>query len=276
MKQWTFESSNVCSGNKPMELYLFIDPFCIDCWNLSIIIKKLQIEYGNYFTLKYVLCGHLTLINKIPKKSNEKLMPSYKAINEKSNDDNMKNPHLTSISIKAAELQGKSAGERYIRRLQELLFLEHKDITNINIIQLGAKRAGLDVDEFTRDLYSASATNAYQCDMRISSEMEVTEMPAIVFFNEKIEDEGLKVTGLYSYDIYVQILTEMLDEHPKRAEIPSLEQFLTKNPNMSTHDLALIFDQSIEQVERQMKKLQLQRKVKKINSKNGYFWQYIS
>jgi predicted DsbA family dithiol-disulfide isomerase len=270
MKQWTSDHSHsYCSNNKPMELYLFVDPFCIDCWNLSIIIKKLQIEYGDYFTLKYVLCGNLNTLNRSKKK-----FTSQKTETTDIKNDDM--PHLASISIKAAELQGKGAGARYIRRLQELFFLENADITDVNVIQLCAKRTGLDLDEFVNDIYSVSAANAYQCDLKISSEMEVTEMPALVFFNENIEDEGLKVTGLYSYDIYVQIFSEMLNDYPKPSEIPPLELFLAKNPNMATHDLALIYDQSAEQIERQMKKLQLQQKVKKINSRNGYFWKYIS
>ena len=40
--------------------------------------------------------------------------------------------------------------------------------------------------------------------------MEVSEIPTLVFFNENIEEEGIKITGYYPYEIYVQILTEML------------------------------------------------------------------
>jgi len=98
-----------------MEIYLFIDPFCAECWSLSPIINKLQIEYGDYFTLKYVLCGNLAIWNQ--KGGN---------LGEKKNAQQLKNenlkhsytPHLAAISIKAAELQGKKkAGIRFIRRL---------------------------------------------------------------------------------------------------------------------------------------------------------------
>src|SRR5690606_4540124 len=183
-------------------------------------------------------------------------------------------PHLAAISIKAAELQGKRAGIRFIRRLQELLFVENKDITDINVLQHCAQNIGLDLDEFIRDIYSPSAAKAFQCDVRISAEMEVNEMPAMVFFNENIEDEGLKITGLYSYDIYVQLLTEMLERFPKPAEKPPLELFLTNHPIMASKDLALIYDVPIQQIEKQMKKLQLQQKVQKIHAKNGSFWKY--
>ena len=44
--------------------------------------------------------------------------------------------------------------------------------------------------------------------------MEVTEIPTLVFFNENIDDEGIKITGHYPYDVYVQIIEEMLTWHP--------------------------------------------------------------
>ena len=104
--------------------------------------------------------------------------------------------------------------------------------------------------------------------------MEVSELPAIVFFNENIEDEGLKVTGLYSYDIYVQILTELLERRPLPSDVPPLEHFLTYNTIVASQDLAVIYDMPLQHVERQMKKLQLQRKVRRVPAANGTYWQY--
>ncbi len=78
-----------------------------------------------------------------------------------------------------------------------------------------AENVGLDVDEFISDIHSNSAAKAFQCDLKITSEMEVTEIPTLVFFNENIEDEGIKITGHYPYDVYVQIIEEMLQEEPR-------------------------------------------------------------
>ena len=94
--------------------------------------------------------------------------------------------------------------------------MENADITDINILQ----QCATNVPDWTLMSLLAiyiqpSAAKAFQCDLKISAEMEVTEMPAMVFFNENIEDEGLKITGLYSYHIYVQILTEMLKSYPQ-------------------------------------------------------------
>lgn len=257
--------------HKPLEIYVFIDPFCLDCWSLNPIIKKLQIQYGDYFTLKHVLCGKLTALNDC------KTMRKQKASQGGfGSDDHLSIPHLASISIKAAELQGKKPGFRFMRRLQELLFLEYADVTDINVLQRCAKYVDLDINEFIRDLYSSSAAKAFQCDLRISAEMDVNNMPSLVFFNENIEDEGIKVDGLYPYDIYVQILTEMLEECVQPAELPPIEMFLAENPVVATQDLATIYNLPTQKIERKMKKLQLQQKVQKVQAKRGTFWKYVA
>lgn len=256
--------------SKPMEIYVFIDPFCEDCWALSPIIKKLQLEYGDYFTLKHVLSGNLTVLNSARAR---KRPPARKYLTF---DQGMAIPHLAAISIKAAELQGKNAGSRFLRRLQELLFSEHADIADINTLEDCAGSVGLDSKEFIRDIYSSSASRAFQTDMKITAEMQVNELPTLVFFNDQIEDEGLKITGLYSYDIYVQILKEMLGGYVEANTIPPLERYLAVNRIVSTHDLAIIYDMPFQQVEFKMKKLQLQRKVEKSVTTNGSLWRYTS
>ncbi len=57
------------------------------------------------------------------------------------------------------------------------------------------KLLDLDVDEFIIDIHSDSAAKAFQCDLKITAEMDVQEIPTLVFFNENAEDEGIKITG---------------------------------------------------------------------------------
>ncbi len=250
--------------NKPIEIYVFIDPFCEECWLLNPVIKKLQLQYGDYFTLKHVLCGNLTVLNNGNRRQKTNMMEPGAVV-----------PHLAAISIKAAELQGKRKGIRFLRRLQELLFAEQANITDINTLEKCARSVGLDCKEFIRDIYSSSAARAFQCDIRISSEMNVTEMPAMVFFNEHIEDEGLKITGRYSYSIYVQILKELMGGYAQPSKIPPLEKYLSGQSIISTHDLSVIYDIPYQQMERKLKKLQLQRKVEKIHSAYGSYWKCL-
>ncbi|WP_046175504.1 ClpXP adapter SpxH family protein [Domibacillus indicus] len=265
----------ICSARqKPLELYVFVDPLCPECWALDPLIRKLQIEYGHYFKLKQVLTGKLTALNA----SKRPLAVERSGLACKESvwmEEAVESPFLASIAIKAAELQGKRAGSKFLRKIQEQLFLDKENIADLAVLSRCAEEAGLDKSEFLNDIYSAGATKAFQCDLAITSEMDVDEAPTIVFFNERIEDEGIKIAGLYSYDIYVQILQEILEEIPEPLDPPSLEEFIKYFRVAATNEISRVYDWTDTQTDCQMKKLLLQQKVRKINTKHGTFWEYL-
>lgn len=270
-----------CQKKKPLEIYLFIDPFNPECWALEPVLKKMHIEYGRYYRIKYVVSGRLTNLNPCKKQNVEKIQELWEKTGSRSGmtcdgslwlENPISSPHLTFIAIKAAELQGRRAGIRFLRRLQEMLFIEKQDVSTLEVLTDCAERTGLDVEEFVCDLHSSSAAKAFQCDLKITSEMNVTEIPTLVFFNENIEEEGIKITGVYPYEIYVQILEEMLPEKPIKSEPPPLEVFLTYYQLVSTAELASVYSMSIHDMERELKKLQLKQVVEKIPAKHGAFW----
>ncbi|MEE8669666.1 MAG: ClpXP adapter SpxH family protein [Heyndrickxia coagulans] len=273
-----------CFSKKPLEIYVFIDPLCPECWALEPVLKKLRLEYGVYFRLRHVLIGKLSNLNDIPKKR-EAIADYWEKTASRTGmscdgslwiENPITSPYIVSIAIKAAELQGKKQGLRFLRKVQELVFLEKRNISDIQILIDCAKGASIDVDEFLHDIHSESAAKAFQCDLKITSEMEVTESPSLVFFNEHIEDEGLKISGLYSYDIYVQVLQEMLGKEPSPLPLPPLEEFLKYFGFVASKEIAVVYDMPVQEAEKELKKLVLQQKVRKIEGKHGSFWKYIN
>ena len=79
-----------------------------------------------------------------------------------------------------------------MRRLQEVVFLEKQNVTEESVLIQCAKHVGLDVNEFVKDLHSDYAAKAFQCDLKITSEMDVDEIPTLVFFNEKLKKKALR------------------------------------------------------------------------------------
>ena len=51
---------NPSTCTRPIELYVFIDPLCGDCWSLQPLLRKLQVEYERYFTLRIVIAHFIT------------------------------------------------------------------------------------------------------------------------------------------------------------------------------------------------------------------------
>jgi predicted DsbA family dithiol-disulfide isomerase len=284
LKQNVQLNTKCCNhDNKPLEIYVFVDPLCPQCWALEPVLQKLKIEYGSYFKVRHVLTGKLTNLN-ISSKQHEAMAKYWEKVSHTTGmycdgtlwlNNPISSPLLTSLAIKAAELQGKRAGARFLRRIQEVLFLETKNVSEISVLMECGKKADLDMEEFLSDMHSKSAAKALQCDLKITSEMQVTEIPSLVFFNENIEDEGLKISGLYPYEVYVQVIQEMLNQKPSPAALPPLEAFLKFNNVVASKEVSTVYDLTLPEAEKELKKLVLQQKILMLPGKYGPFWRYI-
>ena len=133
-----------CNEKKPIEIYMFIDPLCPECWALEPIMKKLQIEYGQYFKIKHVVSGQLASLNLGRKQKYENIAELWEKTASRFGmscdgslwlENPISAPYLASIAIKAAELQGRKAGIRFLRKLQEMVFLEKQNISTLEVLQ---------------------------------------------------------------------------------------------------------------------------------------------
>ncbi|WLR53169.1 ClpXP adapter SpxH family protein [Bacillus tianshenii] len=271
--------------NKPIEIYVFIDPICPECWALEPILKKLYLTYGEYFTVRHVISSKLRRLNLAKDHKPSNLAQVWEKTASRSGmscdgdlwfEDPIATPYAAAIAIKAAELQGKLAGVRFLRKLQETMFLEKQNVSKEGVLVKIADNAGLDVDEFQKDLHSESAVKAFQCDIKISGEMEVDESPTIVFFNnQNIDEEGVKVTGQYDYDVYEQILKDMLQNNLKPKPLPSVEEFMRTYQFVAAKEIAVVYNMSCKEVDKLMKKFMLKQTVECVPVKYGTFWRYV-
>lgn len=101
--------------------------------------------------------------------------------------------------------------------------------------------------------------------------MEVDYIPTIVFFNQVVEEEGIKISGLYPYEIYELVLKEMLQRTPIPSVKPPLETFLEYYEVVGTKEISVVYDWSLAKTEKEMKKLQFQQVVEKSQQNMGPF-----
>ncbi|WP_318245605.1 ClpXP adapter SpxH family protein [Halobacillus yeomjeoni] len=283
------ETEGTASGffnllKRPIEIYVFIDPLCPECWSLEPFLKKLTIEYGRFFTLRPIISGNLASLHQNKVKKPENLKEAWDKTGSRTGmccdgdvwlENPISSPLATSLAVKAAELQGKKAGMRFLRKVQEYVFLEKQNISDEEVLIECAQKSRLDVEEFKRDLHSEAARKALRCDLKLTHEMEVDTTPTIVLFNESEEDAGLKITGLYSYEVYVKVLKEMLEKDPKPAIKPELEDFLKHYRFVANKEVAVVYDWSEQKAKSEMKKLVLRQKAREIPVKHGAFWEYL-
>ena len=265
---------------KPIELFFFVDPINPECWSLAPTMKKLELEYGDYFSTKYILWGNLKSFNILPKHHDE-LAKNWRLVSNRSGmscDDSLwiENPLTSSfnasIGIKAAEMQGKKVGEMFLRKVQEAVFIYKMDVTKPeNLIKI-ARELNIDLEEFISDLNLEGATIALQNDVRLSNEMTVDDTPTIIFYGDKFDDEGLRIFGAFSFEVYEQILIEKLGFQPKKAELPSIEEFLEKYGVVASQEIATVYKKSLDEVNKKMTEFLFDKKVERISAKYGDFW----
>lgn len=254
-------TSTTC--NKPVELYIFIDPLCPKAFEMQAIIRKLQIEYDQYFTSRFVLSTELATLNCVTNRTKGCM----------SGDElDITHPVLPSIAVKAAELQGKKAGLKYLTKLQEYSILQSKNLNSYTTLMKIAQEIQLDMIEFQSDFGSKEAARAFQCDLYIKREMDVDEVPSIVFFNECIEDEGLKVSGNYHYEVYEHILGELIGEQLISQPLPSIEDLFNRFHTLTTREVACIYGITEQEAERELKKRMLQQKIERIQAEDMTLW----
>ncbi len=252
-------SPSICT--RPIELYVFIDPLCEDCWPLQPLLRKLQVEYDRYFTLRIVLRTSIPAMNLQCTRKNEDELACNKI-----------HPAFPNIAVKAAEFQGKRAGFRFLSKMLEYSFLKSRNVASFSVLVEIAEKIDLDVDEFIQDFSSKNVLRSLQVDLHLAKEMEVDKAPTFVFFNENIEDEGLKVSGLYNYEVYEQILEELVGVAIIPDIPPSLEDLFKRFDTLATKEIADIYNISEKSAERELKKRLLQQYVERISFQDTTLW----
>jgi len=253
-------SPSACT--RPIELYVFIDPFCEECWTIQPLLRKLQVEYDRYFTLRIALRTSLPTMNLQCSQKNEDALACEKT-----------HPTFPSIAVKAAEFQGKRAGFRFLSKMLEYSFLKSRNVTSFSVLVEIANKLNLDVDEFIRDFSSKNVLRSLQVDLYLAKEMEVDKAPTFVFFNENIEDEGLKVSGLYGYEVYVQILEELMGESIIPDIPPTLDDLFRRFDTLATKEIAEIYNIPEKSADRELKKRLLQQHVERLHFQDMTLWQ---
>lgn len=276
---------NQSSRRRRVEILAFIDPLCVECWALEPFMKKLHVEYGSYFTLRYLITfkhdesEHSKCRCKAAKKMAEE-WDKYSRLTGVCCDSDvwLENPpshYHIALAIKAAEFQGKIAGSRFLRRLREQVFLRKKGLNQYGEILKVARSAELDIQEFENDLHSGRPIKALQCDRHLASEMGITDLPSLVFSTADTEKEAIKVNGGYPYEVYVQILTDLIGEAVVPSSPPSMEDFFKRNVFLTTKEVAVVYDLSEQDVTKDLRKLQIKQIVEPVTLKSGTFWRYI-
>lgn len=271
-------------NEKPIKVIYFTDPICSSCWGIEPQLRKLKLEYGNSIEIEYKMGGLLPDwgYNKggISKPSDvashwDEVSPYYDMPIDGDVwlEDPLHSSYPPSIAYKAAELQDKHKALLFLREIRELVFLHKKNITKWEILELAAKKVGLDVIKLKSD-YEGKAKILFEDDMKLSKSYGVKGFPTMFFIDNSGNKEVVFGSKPYAfYEIAVLKLNESANQNQYNK---TWESLFAKYNTLTAKEYSELSGINRIESEKQLNDLVNNGKLEKFTTKNGSIWKLIN
>lgn len=280
----TTQSTDISATADKIRLLYFTDPICSSCWGIEPQLRKLKLEYGNYFEIDYRTGGLLKswdsyggsdVSNPADVAAHWDEASDYYEIPIDGDlwlEDPLDSSYPPSIAFKAAQVQGIDKADVFLRKIKEMVFLEKKNITRWEHLREAAIVSGLDITQFKTD-FDGAANTAFENDLALGSQLGVRGFPTI-FFTDK-DDNRFKVYGSKPYEVYEQALLKLVPEAVKKSVDTSVSSLFAYYPTLTTKEAAVLSAQSLTEAEASLTELHKQNKISRYDSKKGSLWTKI-
>lgn len=265
----------------------YTDPICSACWALEPYIRKLQEEYGSYFTLEHRMGGLLPgwqafsdAGNGISKPSDvaghwEEIAGHFKMSMDGDVwlEDPLDSSYPPSIAFKAAQFQNKGKADAFLRRMRELLFLDKLNIAKEEHLLRAAAESGLDSERFLLDFRSEKARLAFFKDMEDSRAFNVRGFPTLIFVSPA--GKGYMQSGIRPYAQYVELLNKAAGQALEGQPVTmSTEAVLRKYNYLATEEVRVLLDMSELETLKELEHLESEGNLTRVPVKYGDFWRW--
>ncbi|MBB4802267.1 putative DsbA family dithiol-disulfide isomerase [Flavobacterium nitrogenifigens] len=272
------ETATISTENKPIKIVYYTDPICSSCWGIEPQLRKLKLEYGDYFEIDYRMGGLLPdwsyNSGGISKPSDvahhwdeASLYYEMPIDGDVWLEDPLDSSYPSCIAMKAAQIQSKEKAVKFMRILREKLYLEKKNVAKWENISEVAKLANLDLEKLKKD-YDGDAKKLFEDDLKLGKTLGVRGFPTLFFADGN--NNQLTVYGSKPYSSYKNALLAL---HPEARK----EKFVSKNtlsifevyPTLAPKEYAIILDISVKDATIILEELYSKGKLNKKNIKNG-------
>lgn len=175
---------------KVFEFYLFVNPLGRQCFNCERELTK-TIDLISAKTDVHILCFHNQSI--VTEFMNRLGIPSTDLT---SRNHIYRSVYLASLAYKAASMQGKKKGRRFLMEMQSRIVGQLERFSDEFILDL-AEEIGLDMQTFVDDLESDYVKHLLQKDQQIARDMNVESTPALVLFEHRLGERGVLLEGSF-------------------------------------------------------------------------------
>ncbi|MHC0440327.1 DsbA family protein [Flavobacterium sp. 3-210] len=271
------ETVVIQTENKPVKIIYYTDPICSSCWGIEPQLRKLKLEYGDYFEIDYRMggllpdwsynSGGISKPSDVAHHWDEASLHYEMPIDgDVWLEDPLDSSYPSCIAMKATQMQNKEKAIHFMRILREKLYLEKKNIAKWKNIEEAAKLTNLDIEKLKADYDDAE--ELFQKDLDYGKKLGVRGFPTF-FFADK-NDNRFMVYGSKSYDAYENALLAVFPEAKKKA-IPNENplSLFEIYPTLTPKEYAVILNKSYFDARMILGKLYEKGELDKISTKNG-------
>ena len=274
------ESSLIKSDKKPVKIIYYTDPICSSCWGIEPQLRKLKLEYGNNIEVEYRMGG---LLPNWSYNSGGISKPSdvahhwdevsvYYDMPIDGNvwlEDPLNSSYPPSIAFKAAQMQDNEKAILFLREIREMVFLQKKNITKWEHLELAGKKVGLDIVKLKTD-YEGKARELFEEDLKLGRELGVRGFPTMYFIDTTGQKE--MVYGSKPYSTFESALLKLIPSATKTTYDKTWNAVFSKYHSLTAKEFSELTEIPRNESEKYLDNLTAKGHLEKQATKNGAIW----
>lgn len=274
------ESSLIKSDKKPVKIIYYTDPICSSCWGIGPQLRKLKLEYGNNIEVEYRMGG---LLPNWSYNSGGISKPSdvahhwdevsvYYDMPIDGNvwlEDPLNSSYPPSIAFKAAQMQDNEKAILFLREIREMVFLQKKNITKWEHLELAGKKVGLDIVKLKTD-YEGKAKELFEEDLKLGRELGVRGFPTMFFTDTTGQKE--MVYGSKPYSTFESTLLKLFPTATKTSYDKTWNAVFSKYNSLTAKEFSELTGTPRNESEKYLDDLTAKGQLEKLTTKNGAMW----
>ncbi|MEB3827692.1 DsbA family protein [Phormidium sp. CCY1219] len=190
------ETEAVESMPSDIEITYYTDPLCSWSWAIEPQWRRLRYEFGDRLQWRYAMGGLIPDWQKFSDPLNDicrpvQMGPLWVQIRDITGmpvregiwvEDPPNSSYPACLAVKAAQQQGNTVAEVYLRRLREAVMVEQRNIARDEVLwELAEELSGaIDLGQFQEDLDSAETVEAFREDIKDMRYRGSGRFPALI------------------------------------------------------------------------------------------------
>lgn len=277
-----------------LEVTEYTDPYCTWCWGSEPILRKIEEVYGDQVKISFKMGGLVADMSTFRDASNGIGGPKWYAhvadhwldashrhgmpvdgqIFFDLKDTNF-STYPASIAYKLAQFQDEALANKFLRRMREAAAAERGAIHRLDVQVELVEKVGLNPDQFTRDIESGKAREAFEEDLEERRKREVRVFPTFLIRNLR-DNRELTLKSYQQFGNFVEAFRLLAGDAVQpdftKASKDSIFAFVLKHTKVAPKEISEVFMIGEKEIDEYLVSFISNGTIQKIRVGNGYFY----